>query len=198
MSKIVFQPFIGKNYSNGGIFGKKILALGESHYCEDGEVCSDLTTKVVRNYLTASVSERWMNTFKKFERALAGKTTTPQDSAAIWESVAFYNYLQTPMGDNRIAGTHEDYQNAVEPFFEVLENLRPDVIIIWGQRLWNKTPSQNWTPEDPVVVDGYANKKGFYSLKNGQKILTVAVYHHPSTSFDWQYCHKVFKTMGVL
>lgn len=28
----IFQPFVGKNYANGGIFGKRIMVLGESHY----------------------------------------------------------------------------------------------------------------------------------------------------------------------
>ena len=31
---IFFQPFVGKDYANGGIFGKRIMILGESHYCD--------------------------------------------------------------------------------------------------------------------------------------------------------------------
>ena len=34
-SNIFFQPFVGKNYANGGIFGKQIMILGESHYCDE-------------------------------------------------------------------------------------------------------------------------------------------------------------------
>ena len=29
-SNIFFQPFVGKDYANGGIFGKRIMILGES------------------------------------------------------------------------------------------------------------------------------------------------------------------------
>lgn len=36
---IFFQPFVGKDYANGGIFGKRIMILGESHYCD--ESCTD-------------------------------------------------------------------------------------------------------------------------------------------------------------
>lgn len=39
-SNIFFQPFVGKDYANGGIFGKRIMILGESHYCD--ESCTDL------------------------------------------------------------------------------------------------------------------------------------------------------------
>ena len=36
---IFFQPFVGKDYANGGIFGKRIMILGESHYCDEN--CTD-------------------------------------------------------------------------------------------------------------------------------------------------------------
>ena len=38
-SNIFFQPFVGMDYANGGIFGKRIMVLGESHYCD--ESCAD-------------------------------------------------------------------------------------------------------------------------------------------------------------
>lgn len=38
-SNIFFQPFVGKDYANGGIFGKRIMILSESHYCD--ESCTD-------------------------------------------------------------------------------------------------------------------------------------------------------------
>ena len=34
-SNIFFQPFVGKDYANGGIFDKRIMILGESHYCDE-------------------------------------------------------------------------------------------------------------------------------------------------------------------
>lgn len=39
MDRPFFEPWIGENYENGGLYGKKILALGDSHYCESCEVC---------------------------------------------------------------------------------------------------------------------------------------------------------------
>lgn len=38
-NNIFFQPFVGKHYADGGMFGKRILILGESHYCDEG--CAD-------------------------------------------------------------------------------------------------------------------------------------------------------------
>ena len=39
MNTLFFSPRIGKDYARGGIFSKKVLAVGESHYC--GTVCAD-------------------------------------------------------------------------------------------------------------------------------------------------------------
>ena len=198
MAKIIFKPFVGSNYPNGGIFGKKILVLGESHYCDESEVYENLTYDVLQKYLHHEVNEGWMNTFKKFERALVGNTTTEDDSRRIWESLAFYNFLQVPMGDARIAGQPEDYKNAVEPFFEVLNQLQPDYLIVCGKRLWANLPYDNWTDEKSVVVDNYENPLGTYTLSNGHKVITTPVYHHPSASFSWEYCHRVFQQMGLV
>ena len=61
MNKAFFQPYVGKDYSTGGIFGKRIMVLGESHYCEEGctdcgnmanhRECMAFTNGVVSDYL---------------------------------------------------------------------------------------------------------------------------------------------------
>ena len=39
MNGLFFRPWVGSAYSSGGIFGKRVMILGESHYCEEG--CTD-------------------------------------------------------------------------------------------------------------------------------------------------------------
>lgn len=201
MDSCFFSPRIGKGYARGGIFGKKILALGESHYCGSGcadcgecgkhPECSDFTTKVVNWCLDPSVErEGWMNTYLKFERSLVGKETTPLESRKIWDSIAFYNFLQVAMGGAREAGTNQQYRAAAEPFMQVLEELQPDVLIVWGVRLWNNLPNRNWTDGSKVAVDGYDVQNGFYTLSSGKKVKAVCVYH-PSVGYDWSFWHKV-------
>lgn len=201
MDSCFFSPRIGKGYARGGIFGKKILALGESHYCGSGcadcgecgkhPECSDFTTKVVNWCLNPSVErEGWMNTYLKFERSLVGKETTPLESRKIWDSIAFYNFLQVAMGGAREAGTNQQYRAAAEPFMQVLEELQPDVLIVWGVRLWNNLPNRNWADGSKVAVDGYEVQNGYYTLPSGKKVKAVCVYH-PSVGYDWSFWHKV-------
>lgn len=203
MDSCFFTPRIGKDYARGGIFGKKILALGESHYCGTGcadcgecgkhPECSDFTTNVVNWCLDSSVErEGWMNTYLKFERSLVGKETTPLESRKIWDSIAFYNFLQVAMGGAREAGTNQQYRAAAEPFMQVLEELQPDVLIVWGVRLWNNLPNRNWADGSKVAVDGYDVQNGFYTLSSGKKVKAVCVYH-PSVGYDWSFWHKVIE-----
>ena len=83
---IFFQPFVGKDYANGGIFGKRIMILGESHYCDEECVdcgdcrlhreCMNFTQQVLDDYLNENKErQNWMRTFLKFERSLVGEET---------------------------------------------------------------------------------------------------------------------------
>ena len=85
-SNIFFQPFVGKDYVNGGIFGKRIMILGESHYCDESctdcgdcqlhRECMNFTQQVLDDYLNDNKErQNWMRTFLKFERSLVGEET---------------------------------------------------------------------------------------------------------------------------
>ena len=141
---VFFQPFVGRDYTTGGIFGKRIMVLGESHYCDEGctdcgnvanhPECRTFTNGVVNDYLNEDKPrERWMSTFLKFERSLVGHETEWQERQRIWQSVLFYNYLQVAMGGPRKAGTEAEYRQAEEAFFSVLDQYRPQYYHRLGQ-----------------------------------------------------------------
>lgn len=200
-----FEPWVGDNYEDGGIFHKKILVLGESHYCGecDGKCgfksypdgCKpDFTTDTIQKYLDPKLKrENWMRTYLKFERSLFGVETSLEDRKAIWNSIAFYNYLQVAMNKSRQAGTYQDYIDAQAPFLEVLEELQPDLVIVWGvTRLFNNMPEDSWGWEEPLSFEDYPNfyiQNGYYKLKSGKKTRVVPVYH-PSVGYDWKWWYK--------
>lgn len=202
MKKVFFSPWIGENYKSGGIFGKKILVLGESHYCdgcdkcagnaanaEDLE-CSDFTKNVVQKIINGE-SSRWTGTFRKFERSLVGEETTVEKSKEIWESLAFYNYLQVAVTKAREAGDWYDYEKSEDAFFEVLDELQPDVIIVWGvTRMYDDMPEKGWEKGEDMIVDGRVIKNGWYTTNNGKRIRTIWV-NHPSSAYSWDWWNKV-------
>ena len=202
-SNIFFQPFVGKDYANGGIFGKRIMILGESHYCDGGccdcgncrlcRQCAKFTQNVLRDFLDERKErQNWMRTFVKFERSLVGKMTDWALKRKIWDSVMFYNYLQVAMGGPREAGTAEQYQQAGKEFFEVIEKYQPEYIIVWGKRLWNNLPNVRWHDGDDIVVDGYPVATGAYLLSNGKQVKVMAV-NHPSVGYSWDYWYRVIQ-----
>lgn len=170
-SGVRFLPWIGENYENGisydenGIIqygtpenkGKKILVLGESHYCADEkDATDDLTRSVIKDFIDPdSVFEPYKNTYTKFERALAGRTLVKEEQKSLWEHIVFYNYVQRPLSAARISPTEDDFEISENPFWEILSILKPDLIIVWGNRLYYKLPQQGYQGEDIEINDDF-------------------------------------------
>ena len=197
------MPFIGRYYANGGLFGKRVMVLGDSHYCDGGccdcgncrlcRLCAMFTQDVLRDFLDERKErQNWMRTFVKFERSLVGKMTDWALRQKIWDSVMFYNYLQVAMSGPRKAGTSAQYKQAANAFFEVIDKYESECIIVWGKRLWNNMPNERWQDGDDIVVDGNHIATGYYLLSNGKRVKVVAVYH-PSGGYSWDYWHKVIQ-----
>lgn len=188
MYPLRFLPFVGSSYYSNA-FGKRIMVLGDSHY--GAEFSPDITKDVLNRYLDVTHErEGWMNTFTKFERSLVNKATTREDSHVIWNSLFFYNYLQVLLDGPREAGKPEQYRDSAGAFYQVMEQHRPEVLIVWGKRLWDKLPGEGWEDGSRVEVEGYEVPNGYYNLKNGHRVRAFCVYH-PSVGYDWGYWHKV-------
>lgn len=189
MNHLFFKPWIGAEYASGGIFGKRILVLGESHYT-DGEPDPNITNDVLNEYLSYETTvPPYLQSFNKFERSLVGTTTDGAARRQIWNSVVFYNYLQVPMSGPRQAGNEADYANAAEAFFEVLEQYRPEYIIVWGYRLWDAMPTDRWEWGEELTLDGAPVRTGCYLLADGTRVKAVPV-KHPSAGYSWNKWYK--------
>jgi hypothetical protein len=57
MEHVFFKPWKGTDYESGGIFRKKILAIGESFYCSEEEAVATLTKRIVEDYLAIRKGE---------------------------------------------------------------------------------------------------------------------------------------------
>lgn len=201
---VKFLPFVGDQYSYGISFndngelvlgtkenpGKKVLVLGESHYCDEDlsdEELSSFTRDVLKCYLSSEERYSWMRTFVKFERALSNTVTKFEDSKNIWNHLMFYNYLQRPLRGTRMAGDSEDYEEAKTPFFAILKLYQPDYIIVWGRRLFDNLPSENG--EEGKYMSGIDMNSWSYKIED--KMIKVLPIYHPSVGFSWDYWHKV-------
>ena len=211
MVHVFFEPWVGQNYQTGGIFRKKILVLGESHYCGNPECkgkcgfrdfpdggCEDFTQNTVKDYLNGK-KDYWTSTYLKFEKSLYDHSKDNdyvERDERIWNSLAFFNFLQVDMIEARKGGTSEDYEEGRIAFLEVIEELQPDLIIAWGTtRLWNNLPGKEagWIEGEELIVDNWSVPNGYYQLTNGKQTRIIAVYH-PSSGYSWDWWYKVIST----
>lgn len=227
LKNIFFIPFVGDEYENGLILkedgtieagteenkGLKVMVLGESHYCGDEcaecglasscekKECRTFTQNVLKHYLDylngkeGVEFEPWMNTFTKFGKALTGKD---ERSIEIWESVIFYNYIQRAMNAARTRPDSDDFKNSEKAFFEILQKYKPNIIICWGNRLFNNLPNKNGEYGKIIAIGERKYYTWHYQLK-GFKASLLSIYH-PSIGFNWESWNKVivefFKTIN--
>ena len=210
-ASVKFLPFVGDNYEHGISFdkdgnlvlgteenqGKKVLVLGESHYC-DGDCCdcgnfklhkecAEFTRNVINEYLDESKErQNWMRTFLTFERALSNADPNI-DSNSIWNHLIFYNYLQRPLRGTRMAGGSKDYENAATPFYAILKMFKPDCVIVWGRRLFANLPYKHG--EEGEYMPSIDSCTWNYQIY-GHTIKVLPIYH-PSVGFSWDYWHEV-------
>lgn len=197
MDRIFYNPWVGKKYEDG-IGGKKILVLGESHHCTDAchncgittisHNCNSFTTTIILKYLKYKENrqsfERWMNTFTRFANISLGKKLNKHEQIDFWESVSFYNYVQKAVFEARLSPTRNDFNNSLNAFHDLIENLKPDLIILWGHRLWHNLPKEQYFTSDENTL----NLKISYYKKDNLKI-PIKIIHHPSSS-TFSYSHS--------
>ena len=135
LPNVKFLPFKGRSYGYGSPFGIPVMVLGESHYSAKVNEPSSLTRDVMNKVIAG---EKW-NFFPRASSAFLGEKSV--DARSFWNSVVFYNFIQTAVKKN-CRPTKQMWLDAEQPFREVLEwlNPRPRLIAVFGFRCWDNTP----------------------------------------------------------
>lgn len=126
MSKITFDPWIGKNYGKSH-FGK-LLIIGDSHYFTNG-LPSDL-----RGFTKAKIAELPIISARFYDNI--GKVLNPSQPLALWENIAFANAIQEPFGHANQEPTKEQKDDAEMAFRHYLDVTKPEKVIVFSNRLW--------------------------------------------------------------
>ncbi len=88
----------------------------------------------------------------------------------VWEHVAFYNYIQELVGNNeRVSPNNEMWESAALPFRGILNELKPDLVLVLGDALNGHLP--NDLPD---------------------RVLTGHVVHSRSSRFTFEAANLVF------
>jgi len=207
-SSIFFRPRVGKYYEVKGINGLKILILGESHYCKEGcEVCginsnrncSTFTNDVMVkyfNYLSSTEDhDGWMRTFTRFTNIFFGERLDAEAIMKFWDSVVFYNYVQSCTTESRTFPTDQQFEESKEAFIEVVNSVKPDLIIVWGDRLWKKLPS-NGSWGDGMLGAKY--ERLYYFPICEREIPAYCIYHPSTSYFTYEYSKYFSEVLRIV
>lgn len=209
-SYINFLPYVGEQYASIGLNGKKILVLGESHYCNEGLQCDkgkclpickrenmnyhchEKTNIVVNSFIQNYDGSGEYQSFLCFERAIAGKVLSQEEREDLWRKLMFYNFIQFAQPGPRCSIHQEYWEHSGKAFKELLETFQPDYIIVWGCRLYKGLPDMDGS-HSSLTIDGDSTDIWTYTI-NGKNIPAMKVYH-PSTprGKNWNYWHKFYK-----
>lgn len=196
LQSVRFLPWVGANYESSGFGGRRILVLGESHYCANPQdAVPTITRDVIQDLLDPNrIHEPYMNTYTKFERAMVGKPIWGEGRCAFWHSISFYNYIQSPLDGPRMAPSSEMYAQSEPAYWEVVEALKPDVILCWGARLFEHLPKAKAgivSTQDTIDVVNFGGPTMYrkYKMEDGHEIAVFFV-QHPSSGFSPDYWHN--------
>lgn len=208
MSHINFKPWIGKNYAKSGFFGKKILVLGDSHYCKkeliEGGKCFPNCARNKMNEdccnetiycVSGHTYENTIRAYTIFERAFYGKELTPEEHISFWESIIFYNYIQFAQPGPRLPLVQPEFSlpESELAFKEILEEYLPDYVIAWGTtRLYDITPNWNGI-ESEIKLSENGDTRKVWTYQINEKKIPVLFIQHPSSGISWEYCHQFIK-----
>ena len=215
MESVFYFPRIGKNYQTTGYNGLKILILGESHYCGERvncEICGKLSNRDDCNNFTISVLDDkyfayklghgefddWMRTFTRFTNVFLGNQVSNEELIDFWDSVIFYNYVQSSTLGPRKNPTQQQFSESEKAFFEVLDMYNPDLILVWGKRLWdNLNDDGRWG--DDNILDDFGQKFYYYKI-NEREIPAYFVYHPSTSKFNYdttKYLKEVLRLVNL-
>lgn len=192
---VFFKPWVGPDYAKSD---RKILVIGDSHYCgscdrcgvrgncsfEEMAECNNFTISTISDYIkfrAGGEKANWMTkTYCRFDKLYYGKEeVSEEESVTLWNRIAFYNFLQTAASDDasNTNYTNDDYAASSPMATEVINELRPDVVIVWGSRAWGAMTGEGWH-------DGANSYTGYYTLADGHVVHCIKIIHPSRIGLD--------------
>lgn len=193
-------PWVGKHYSSKGNFfdGKKILIVGESHYGENpdnfGKSLPEITREFVADHLAWETGKR-IPFFTRLVALLTGTWGSQDTKLAdeIWHHLAFYNYVPVIAAVGPRMFDWSLWEKGEPEFNTVLEDLKPDAIIVLGYRLWQNAYYRHCDG----TVDRMDTETKFVKTVFQEKLIPTMKIVHPSSAkyYKPMELHHRFKEM---
>ena len=187
---VFFEPWKGDNYEKEK---NKILIIGHNYPCNEScAVCPDCGNRTIHEKCIKVGSQAWLKeyldgegdvqqrrTFTNFERSYYNKhDISKEESCTFWHKVAFYNYVQKASKSRIGYMNKSDYDMSLNAFYEVLNQLKPNHIIVWG-KVYGFIPIEKTYQKFEIDKIEYI----YSTIDKNVKMLKI---HHPSMFYSWQ------------
>lgn len=176
--KVRLVPWVGNNYEKTN---PKLLILGESLYNDSKD------RKLVNQYIQDLIDDKWnYSFFTKLQNIFSNpehweevsKTIYQLDVEKFWNDVCFHEFIQYPMEQSKQKVPKHYWEEAHDPFMEVLQQLQPDIVIALGFETYNNLPQEG---EEGKTIKCKNNSMETWKYNIGDKKITVCKIQHPSS-----------------
>ncbi len=131
-----YRPWVGRSYGRDSIFGIRLLILGESHYVNPQvEDNIDFTNTVIENHITGKQQFSYFTKIAKVLNEDQHEVIELEVQEMMYSNVMFYNFVQELMAGTRKRPTSRQWDLARHPFKTVVDEYKPDAILMTGKRL---------------------------------------------------------------
>jgi hypothetical protein len=181
--KVKILPWIGENYFKMDI---KILVLGMSTYNQDDpqKSCVRIMAKKVREGDTRNWARYWVRITNLLK-------DSNEETKTFWDRIAFHNYIQEIMDGPKQRTPDEYWENAKEPFKEILNKLIPDIVIVTGYETFKNLPTE-CKPGTPIRLNGKELKTSEYYIDDN--VINICGMWHPATpGFKYAEWRKLYR-----
>lgn len=134
-SQVKMKPWIGINYFSSKI---KMRILGESLY--DVKATKNSIIKQVQGIREETWTWAYFTKIKNVFNLESDTYTNSVEKESFWNSVCYYEYLTHAMHEAKEKVPAEYWEEAKEPFIEVVEKLKPTVVVCIGFDTFNHLP----------------------------------------------------------
>lgn len=176
-----FQPWIPENYYDSNNPYGKLLILGESPYINDPDVkidYSEITTEITEDVIKGGGCEN-IYYYRNLGRVFN------ENQKLIWANASFANAIQAAMKDSNAQPTKEQFKTIIPALWLLIENLKPQKMIVTSMRMWN-----NWFPDkDPrcnyvTSIEANGKESSVWRYKHDDGYCYAIAIRHPSRYFS--------------
>ncbi len=180
-------PWEGENYARGCL-GCKIMILGESSYgpqplgYDHRKECIALANDAI-----GYDNGEWNKSrfYTRIARIFGFDPHKREDRKRFWQSVSYYNYLIGQQPGPRTCPAESLWLEANEPFLEIVNDMKPDVVFAFSQRMWNYI-GKNGNAVNLNIPCAIFMRSNCLNREDGGKTLLIGFKHPCGRAFVWQ------------